>query len=231
MTDLDVRVADSQLATAVMILRALDAESTTAQEVADALSDDPVLCRRLLRLARSPMFGIVADDLTVQRAVVLVGFSTVRSLAVLSAAKGLTAHDDGAARWLDALTTGIATEQLAERAGVDPGDGLVAGMLNRLVDGADDGVVKAMARSVPAQIVEAMRVDDSTPIDTSSPTLCRLVDAGKAIARLMVEVAPGIPSSGELVDVLETTTFPGLADRRLATDIRRGVDLYASLAD
>ena len=120
MTDLGVRVTDSQLATAVMILRVLDAESTTAQEVADALADDPALCRRLLRLARSPMFGIVADDLTVQRAVVLVGFSTVRSLAVLSAAKGLTAQDNGAERWAEALTTGIATEQLAHRTGVIP---------------------------------------------------------------------------------------------------------------
>lgn len=231
MTDLGVRVNESQLATAVMVLRVLDAESTTAKEVADALSDDPLLCRRLLRLARSPMFGIVADDLTVQRAVVLVGFSTVRSLAVLSAAKGLTAHDDGGERWENALTTGIATEQLAARAGVDPGDGLVAGMLNRLVDGADDNVAKAMARSVPAAIVEAMRLDDTSVIAPNSPPLCRLVDAGKAVAALMIEVAPGIPSSAELADVLETTTFPGLADRRLATDVRRGVDLYASLAD
>lgn len=231
MTDLGVRVNESQLATAVMVLRVLDAESTTAQEVADALSDDPVLSRRLLRLARSPMFGVMADDLTVQRAVVLVGFSTVRSLAVLSAAKGLTAHDDGAERWVDALTTGIATEQLAARAGVDPGDGLVAGMLNRLVDGADEGVAKAMARSVPAAIVEAMRMDAGSLIAPTSPPLCRLVDAGKAVAALMIEVAPGIPSSTELAEVLETTTFPGLADRRLATDIRRGVDLYASLAD
>lgn len=231
MTDLGVRVSESQLAAAVMVLRVLDAESTTAQEVADALSDDPVLCRRLLRLARSPMFGVMADDLTVQRAVVLVGFSTVRSLAVLSAAKGLTADDDGAERWVDALTTGIATEQLAARAGIDPGDGLVAGMLNRLVDGADEDVAKAMARSVPTAIVEAMRVGADSVIAPTSPPLCRLVAAGKAIAALMIEVSPGIPSSTELAGVLETTTFPGLADRRLATDIRRGVDLYASLAN
>lgn len=231
MTDLGVRANDSQLATAVMILRVLDAESTTAQEVADALADDPVLCRRLLRLARSPMFGIVVDDLTVQRAVVLVGFSTVRSLAVLSAAKGLTAHDDGAERWAEALTTGIATEQLAHRTGSDPGDGLVAGMLNRLVEGADDEVAEAMARSVPAEIVEAMHVGADDVITPTSPMLCRLVHAARTIARLMVEMSPGIPSSAELADVLETTTFPGIADRRLATDIRRGVDLYASLAD
>ena len=104
-------------------------------------------------------------------------------------------------------------------------------MLNRLVDGADDDVAKAMARSVPPAIVEAMQVDAAASITPSSPTLCRLVHAARAIARLMIEVSPGIPSSAELADVLETTTFPGLADRRLATDIRRGVDLYASLAD
>ena len=48
MTDVDIRPEEAQMATAILILRALDGESTTAADVADAIERDPQLSKRLV---------------------------------------------------------------------------------------------------------------------------------------------------------------------------------------
>lgn len=55
---------------------------TTASDINDALSSDPGLVARILRLVNSPYYGFSRRIATVTNAVVILGFSQVRSLAL-----------------------------------------------------------------------------------------------------------------------------------------------------
>lgn len=223
--------ATTKLGAALMVLRALEAELPDIDDVIEAMDLVPEIGENLVRLARSPVVGITAEDLSVQRAIVLVGFSTVRSMTVVTAARELASGDFGPEYWDRALLTGIATQQLAVRAGVKANDGLIAGMLNRWVVDTGSSVGERMVKSLPEDVIEAVQVRDVAWIDASAPILCRLVAAGRPVADLMADRLPGIPSTVALTDLLETTPCPGLADARLATDILRGIDMFQALHD
>jgi len=219
------------LSAALLVLKALDCEPPVLEDVMTAMSEIPELGERLVHLARSPMFGITADDLTAQRAIVLIGFSSVRSMTVLHAAESVATGDFSPAYWDLALLTGITTQQLALRAGEKANDGLLAGMLNRWIVETGSAMDQSLTESLSEPVVEAIQVGDIAWIDDTAPILCRLVAAGRMVADMMVDRSPGIPSVVALTDLLETSPCPGLADPRLATDIRRGVDMFHVLDD
>ena len=59
--------------------------------------------------------------------------------------------------------------------------------------------------------------------------LDRFVAVGEAIAEVFITRQPGLPSTAEVDEAIESAGLPALRDSRLAVDIRRGYDLYASL--
>ena len=219
------------LSATLLVLKALDSDLPAIEDVTAAMAEVPDLGERMVRLARSPVFGITAEDLTVRRAVVLVGYATVRSMTVLHAAEVLASGDFGPEYWDLALLTGICTQQLAVRAGEKANDGLLAGMLNRWIVETGSTIDQVMTGSLPEPVIEAIQVRDIAWIDENAPILCRLVAAGRSVADLMADRSPGIPSFVALTDLLDTTPCQGLADPRLATDILRGVDMFHVLDD
>lgn len=64
------------------ILTVVDGERSSARDLVEVIEVDQALTSRVLKLANSALFGLSRKVATVPRAVVLVGFNTVRNLAL-----------------------------------------------------------------------------------------------------------------------------------------------------
>ena len=198
-------------------LRLLDRATSTSQEVAEVLEQEPRLGKQMLKMARSPLFGVRAPDLTVSRAVVLLGFVTVRKLVVLSLCRDLgnLSNEAETDQWRRALWVGIAAEQIMRR--IDEpaaAEALMAGMVSVMSDAFDGDLAdEAVGR---ARAVDPKRME-------------RFIDAAVRVADLVVAASPGLPPTAEVDEALEAAGLGSLSDGRLCVDIRRGFELYASL--
>ena len=115
------------------VLGVLEHPDASARDVASALQTDPALCARLLQLANSPYFGLSGKVGNVERAVVALGASTVRSLAVSTAAGmfgGAGEMPEGF--WHHSVAVAAGASIAARFASVPPGDALCAGLLHDL---------------------------------------------------------------------------------------------------
>jgi putative nucleotidyltransferase with HDIG domain len=118
------------------ILSVVDGERSSTRDLVEVIEHDQALASRVLKLANSALFGCPRTVATIPRAVVLVGFSTVRNLAL------------GAKVW-DTLTVGGRQSELVEELwrhsalvaatakvvaaripGVDPDASFTAGLLH-----------------------------------------------------------------------------------------------------
>ncbi|HYR96844.1 MAG TPA: HDOD domain-containing protein [Candidatus Binatus sp.] len=117
------------------ILQLVDSESSNGKELITIIERDQALTGKMLRLANSAFFGQSRRVATIPRAVVLLGFSTVRNLAL--GVKVWDALGSGIARnrleelWLHAVAVAAATKAVAAklRAG-DPDEAFTAGLLH-----------------------------------------------------------------------------------------------------
>jgi len=117
------------------ILQLADAENTSGKELIAVVEHDQALTGKMLRLANSAFFGQSRRVATIPRAVVLLGFSTVRNLAL-----GVKVWDTlgtGIARdrleelWAHAVAVGVAAKTLTARLRVgDPDEAFTAGVLH-----------------------------------------------------------------------------------------------------
>src|SRR5439155_517380 len=109
------------------ILQLADAENTSGKELIAVVEHDQALTGKMLRLANSAFFGQSRRVATIPRAVVLLGFSTVRSLppAIVEAVRshhaadarpgvpGLLAVADRLVAWTDLATGAMETQATA----------------------------------------------------------------------------------------------------------------------
>ncbi|MCU1427962.1 MAG: putative signal transduction protein, partial [Actinomycetia bacterium] len=115
------------------VLMVLDDPRNGAAAAADAVSPDVGLCARILHLANSPYFGASGRIGSIDRAVVTVGTSVVRSLAITTAAGLLgEAAKVPAGFWSHSGAVGVAASRLAGRFGLAAADALCAGLLHDL---------------------------------------------------------------------------------------------------
>jgi putative nucleotidyltransferase with HDIG domain len=97
--------------------------NTDVRELSKALSSDPAMAARALRLSNSPFYGRPADVSSVEEAVLVLGFFTVRSLVVATATYDLFKGDSksnnqegpASALWEHSLATAIAARQIARQ--------------------------------------------------------------------------------------------------------------------
>lgn len=117
------------------ILALVDSEGTNARDLVEVVEHDQALTGKVLRLANSAFFGQSRRVATIPRAILLLGFSTVRNLTL-----GVTVWDTlagGVAKqkldemWGHAVSVATAVKILAQklRAG-DPDEGFAAGLLH-----------------------------------------------------------------------------------------------------
>jgi HD-like signal output (HDOD) protein len=116
------------------VLVVLDDPNAGAHDIAAALQSDPSLCARILHLANSPYFGLSGKVSSVDRAVVALGASVVRSLAVSTAA-GMFAErpeDMPPGFWRHSVSVAAGASIAARMCSVAAGDAMCAGLLHDL---------------------------------------------------------------------------------------------------
>ena len=135
-------------AVAMRLLQITSADDSDAQQVIELVKSDPSLSAKVLTLCKGAATGIRAETITVDRAVVMLGFESIRN-AVLSIkvfesfASDDEADPDGGdpapafhrpAFWRHCLAVAIASERIAERhpaAGdIDPAEAFICGLLH-----------------------------------------------------------------------------------------------------
>lgn len=115
----------------MQLLWMLDDENSSAAMLGALIETDPALSTRMIRLANSSYYGMRGSVSSAQRAVVVVGISTVRAIGTsamfdLFAEKGRAVPEDF---WSHSLATAAAASTLAGRSGVNPSDAFSTGLL------------------------------------------------------------------------------------------------------
>ncbi|MCC6765382.1 MAG: HDOD domain-containing protein [Deltaproteobacteria bacterium] len=118
------------------ILRVVDGERASAKDLVDLMQRDQALAGRVLRLANSGFFGCAREVSSLSRAVMLLGFSTVKNLAL-----GIKIWETMASRggpsitalWEHSALVGAAARAIAQRTrAADPEGVFTAGLLHDL---------------------------------------------------------------------------------------------------
>src|SRR3546814_105463 len=128
----DIEAMPSHPSVPLRILWLADDPRSSSSDLAKAVELDPALTARLLRMSNSAYYSLRTPVTNVSRAITVLGFSTVRSMAAAATA-GL---DDGselpAGFWDHAAATANATQLVAPRYMVPGGDGFALGLLHDL---------------------------------------------------------------------------------------------------
>ena len=146
-------------AVAARLIALTTSDDSSAREVVELVSRDPVLTATLLKFAGRADQGIRRDHLNVQQAVTLLGLKAVRNVVLsvqVSAALPQSEDNERAITirremWRHALATACVAEELAPRVlgPRDRGDAFVAGLLHDIGKIAlDTGFPKSYARVV-----------------------------------------------------------------------------------
>lgn len=117
---------------AAQLVSVANAEETSAKELARILASDVALAGRVMKLANSAYFGMRGRVTSLQFAVTVVGFTTVRTMATVA----LTELDDESRLpenfWDVTTHLALAASTLAPRFGERPQDALCLGLLAQL---------------------------------------------------------------------------------------------------
>lgn len=114
---------------------ASDCESDI-RELSRAIESDPAITSKVLRLSNSAYFGVAGGVGTVDRAILVVGYKNVLSLATCAALAPIFSSAgsslDRGTLWLHSCATAEAARLLAEATGFDSSLAYVAGLLHDL---------------------------------------------------------------------------------------------------
>ena len=115
------------------LMKALRDPNVDARAVSQALARDPVLTSKVLRLANSSFFGGQRSMSSVDAAVGLIGTAALNRLVVACGVSSSFSDVPGIDLqqfWRDARLAANAAHQLAARAGADPDEAFLCGLLH-----------------------------------------------------------------------------------------------------
>jgi putative nucleotidyltransferase with HDIG domain len=221
---------------AMQVLRVVEDPRACSADLARVIEADPALSARVMRLANSPYYGLSRRVGSASTAVVLLGFSAVRALAV-SAAYGLIVDDSalGASGfWAHSVSAAIGASCVARISGGPRNEAFSAGLLHDIGVGlgasveehTDKGAAALEAWRFPEPFVEAV-AQHHGPAFRSDAILVRLVRAGEALA---VAIDPEWSTDGAILsveDALEDCSVAGGRAPRLLIELQREGDRLA----
>ena len=123
----------AQPISAMRVLKMVDDPNASTADLARVVETDPALSAQVLKLANSPYYGLSHHVSSAGRAVLLLGFTTVRAVAVSGACSLLASRREElypAGFWPHAVTTAVATSTLARRMGLAANEAFTVGLLH-----------------------------------------------------------------------------------------------------
>jgi putative nucleotidyltransferase with HDIG domain len=227
---------------AMQVLRLVEDARASSADLARVIETDPALSARVMRLANAPYYGLSGKVGSASRAVVLLGFSAVRALAV-SASSGLLADEvelGPTGFWSHSVVTAVASSVVARHLGTPVSDAFSAGLLHDLglaipnlaelatlddVGHAEIGARALEAWRFPRAFVRAVECHHMPP-DRVAESLGRIVIAGEALG-LKLQESP-FPEAGTKPEhALDALAIPKSRIPQLMAEIERGVDRLA----
>jgi HD-like signal output (HDOD) protein len=122
----------AQRPVAAQIVSVANSEETSAKALSKILASDVALASRVMKLANSAYFGMRGRVTSLQFAVTVVGFTTVRTMATVA----LTNLDDDQSQpedfWTVTTSLALAASTLAPRFGERPQDALCIGLIAQM---------------------------------------------------------------------------------------------------
>ncbi len=145
------------------LLRSFNDEDINVADLAKAIGRDPLLTVRILKVVNSPFYGLKGAVSSLPEAVMVLGFSNVRSLALAASLTGafpLQPHGavDPRRLWMHSFCCAICAQLLASRVQVNAETAFTAGLLH------DIGRI-AMLVLCPAQFEEILAVKAQQDIE------------------------------------------------------------------
>jgi HD-like signal output (HDOD) protein len=122
------------------LIKVVNSSDSSAEDVAELIERDPALTSKVLRLANSAFYGIPRSVSSVQSAVVILGFNTLKSI-VLSASvmnlfpsKTTSRAFDRTSFWKHSIVCALGAKTVAQsmmgRIGIDPQSAFCAGIMH-----------------------------------------------------------------------------------------------------
>lgn len=134
------------------VIASFDAPRLDSHELADKIGRDQGMSARMLRMANSPFYGLPRQVASIREAVVVLGFSSVRSLALAAGISGVFAGGDSAFSWSDywkkCMLAGVYARSLAKCLKLDQETAFSAGLFH------DIGLA-VLACCAPERLAEA----------------------------------------------------------------------------
>ena len=237
----------AQPVTAVRILRLGEGADTSVGELGRIVEADPVLSARVIRLANAPYYGFSGRISSASRAVVLLGFDTVRALALGAACSLLDAEVDLGpdGLWTHNVASAAASAVVARRLGAPAQDAFSAGLLkdvgvallHRREPDRYVGILRTCGRSVDELHRAELQAFDVTHAAAGAAALeawgfpATFVHAGQALA-LTAYPWDLHPPAVEPAEVLQKLGLsPGLRNtllREVESEVTHVVDFLAA---
>lgn len=118
---------------AIKVMQLIESESATADELAKIVASDPAVAARVLKISNSSFYGCQRQIQTLSSAIVVLGFSTLRSLVVAASVKqvyrpyGLTEK----MLWEHSFAAGLAARIIASQTrAVNEEEAFLAGLFH-----------------------------------------------------------------------------------------------------
>lgn len=118
------------------LLAVMRDENSSANDVTKVLSSDQALAGKVLKLVNSSFYGVPQEITTISRAVVMLGFTGVRNLALgfgsVEVLNKLSKNLDVRGFWSHAMSNAVAAQALAPLANrrTDPEEAFIAGLMH-----------------------------------------------------------------------------------------------------
>ena len=117
------------------LLSVMDDDRSSADDISAVLASDQALAAKVLKLVNSSFYGMSGQVSTISRAVVILGVSAVRNLALGLSIAGIMGKGRQSSLWSrfwdHSLAAATAAEHLARETGYpDPEEAFVAGLLH-----------------------------------------------------------------------------------------------------
>lgn len=117
------------------VIELVSDENSTASQLATLLEKDPNITTRILKISNSAFYGLRREVKTVQQAIVILGFKSLRSMVVASSSKALHKRFGITEQlmWDHSIGTAIGAKVFAEKLPAAVGElGFVGGLLHNV---------------------------------------------------------------------------------------------------
>ncbi|MCI2240411.1 HDOD domain-containing protein [Paenibacillus sp. TRM 82003] len=202
---------------AARVIAQADDHRSDARSLGQTLGCDPALTAKVLRLANSAYFGLSGRVSAPAFAVTVVGFSTVRSLAVAAMAGLEDVPESLEEFWERSVLTAVAAGEVAGRLGVKAPDAFSLGLLARLGQAL---LVRCDPDRYPAVLAGAA--------DREELLAAEVHLYGSSHTRVSAEALAAWSFPDELPAALAQVDAPGWASP-LSVSVRLGVELSERL--